>query len=167
MELLIPTEKISLLWKVSHGVSVTVVHPSLGNHCSWFVLVLAVLLVLCQFPVSWEQHSVRGCSWGRQLTLFHKEVSVKSVGISKATGVQSVLALLLWSKVYFPWGACSYLCSNCHLGVSSQAVLVVLASPNPVFLCTKEEIHFQLDLKHRRTWKFFPKPLIQPILPVS
>lgn len=144
MKLLIPTEKISLLLEVSHRMSVTVVHPSPGNHCSWFVLVLPVLLVLCQFPVPWEQHSVRGCSWGKRFTFSHKEVFVKGVGISGAPDVQSVFALCLWST-------CPYLCSSCHLGVSSQALLVVLANPNPACLHTKEEVHFQFALKHWKT----------------
>lgn len=151
MELLIPTEKISLLLKVSQGISVTVEHPSLGNHCSWFVLVLAVLLVLCQCPVPWEQHSVRAAPGEGNSYFSISKCPWKCGYLQSYRCSVSVCTAVLKHGVFSPWSTCSCLYSNRHLGVSSQAVLVVLVSPNPACLYTKEEVRFQSALKHWKT----------------
>jgi len=162
MELLIPTEKISLLLKISHTIPVAVVHPSsLENYCSPFVLVLTVLPAQTS-----TQHDGNGTGLllGKTTGDFlEKRSEVKNVGISKATYNQSVFALLLpkqctLSLMY------SYLCVNLHLCVSSQTLLVVLVSPNPACLCATEDFHFQLALKHWNACSFFSKPLIPTML---
>lgn len=82
MELLIPTEKISLLLKISHTVPVTVVHPSsLENYCSRLVLVLTVLLVAASTQCNGNSIG-QGSAPGEDNWRFYiKKTTVKNVGI--------------------------------------------------------------------------------------
>lgn len=159
MELLIPTEKISLLLKISHTVSLTMGHlSSQDNYCSWFVLVLSVLPVEATTSAKWEQHWVRDC-------LLPMKTTDHFLCKSLQQKMQPVFAFFQ-SSPYFPFGT-TYPCTNCHFFFLLSNLTGGIGVTEPSSKCSKEKFHFHLALTDWKAFSFLPKPLIHPMLPLS